>query len=174
MTNSFQWLLQITTNINRHYFGVKWNPTPEESVTTSLNISLKKYILVMCFWKQVSLSYLVAHKPVNLLELFTLMWYHHWHKVHPKFPCEYILPWSNTVRDYLDHPLFKLIRKTNTLSDQHVLLNILQRTWKGLVQQIIKSYSFSNIWNKIHQTFKKIHKTLKIIHQIKESIALNN
>ena len=87
----------------------------------------------MYLWKQTSLSSLVAHR-----SLFTLMWYHPWNEVHPKFPCEYILPWSNTVRDYLDHPLFKLIRKTNASSAQHVLLNILQQTWKTLIQQIIE------------------------------------
>ena len=132
---AFNGCFQKTTNINGHYFRVKWNPTFEESVTTSLNISLeKKYILVMCLWKQFSLSYLVAHNSVNLPKLFTLMWYYPWHKVHPKFPCEYILPWSNTVCDCLDHPLFKLIWKTNAPSAQHVLLNILQQTWKGLIQ----------------------------------------
>ena len=82
------------------------------------------------------------------------MWYHPWNEVHPKFPCEYILLWSNTVCDYLDHPLFKLIRKTNASSARHVLY-ILQQTWKRLIQQIIKSYTVSNIWNKIHQTFRK-------------------
>ena len=113
------------------------NETPllKKALQLVLSISLeKKYILVKCLWKQLSLSYLVAHKSVNLQKLFTLMCYHPWHKVHPKFPCEYILPWSNTVCDYLDHPLFKLIRKTNAPSAQHVLLNILQETWKRLIQ----------------------------------------
>ena len=70
------------------------------------------------------------------------MWYHPWHKVHPKFPCEYILPWSNTVCDYLDHPLFKLIRKTNAPSAQHVLLNILQETWKDLFSKLSSIIQF--------------------------------
>ena len=115
----------------------------------------KKYILAMHLWQQTSLSYLVAHKSVNLLKLFILMWYHPWHKLHPKFPCKYILLWSNTVCDYLNHPLFKLIRKTIAPSAQHVFLNILQQTWKRLIHQIIKSNTFSNIWNKIHQTSRK-------------------
>ena len=134
----------------------------------------------MYSWKQTSLSYLVAHKSVNLLKLFTLIWYHLWHKVHLKFPCEYILPWSNTVYNYLDHPLLRLLKLlTNAPSVQHVLLNILQQTWKSFIQQIIKSYTISNILNKIHQTFrKKIHKIIKYkskrtLHQIIKIISQN-
>ena len=119
---------------------------------------------------------------VNLLKLFTLMWYYHlWHEVHTKCPCEYILSWSNTVYDDLDHPLFKLIRKTNALSAQHVLLNILQQTWERQIQQIIKfpiyeikytkkkKKNTQNLKNNLPNQGKYCTKQLKLFPKTKKS-----
>ena len=64
------------------------------------------------------------------------------------------------------------IDKKIKFSAQHVLLNILQQTWKRLIQQTIKSYTIYNIWNKIHQHLEKNTQNLKIGNHCTKQLKL--
>ena len=151
---AFNGCFRRTTNIDRHYFAVEWCPTPEESVTTSQNISLEKMYLGNVLLKT-NLFELTSRtqacrsaKIIYLNVMSSLTWsiskISLWVYPSLKYHCKR-LSRSSIIQ----------IDKKIKFSAQHVLLNILQQTWKRLIQQTIKSYTIYNIWNKIHQTFRK-------------------